>query len=141
MIVNSINNNLDLSHGTLSKSILTAAGDQIQTEIYHHIDSFRPYENIALTSGGKLSCLMIAHGVLAPFNRLDDTCIKVWFKMTSANKFLCKCKLVKERKWNFHKENIVIIYNGMFWSYCDYIPPNPKLNFLYQVEFLVCNML
>lgn len=77
MIVNSISKDLDLSHGKLSRSILAAAGDQIQTEIYQHIDSFRPVENIALTSGGKLSCLMIAHGVLVPFNRLDDISIKV----------------------------------------------------------------
>jgi len=104
MIVNSISQDLDLLHGKLSRSILKVAGDQIQTEIYQHIDSFRPFENIALTSGGKLSCLMIAHGVLVPFNRLDDMCIKVWFKMTSAMNLLCKCKLKKEIK-TFIKKN------------------------------------
>ena len=94
MIVNSISTDLDLSHGRLSRSILTAAGDQIQTEIYQQIDSFRPVENIALTSGGKLSCLLIAHGVLVPFNILDDRCVKVWFTKTSAMTFfLCKYKL------------------------------------------------
>ena len=72
MIVNSVSQDLDLSHGRLSKSILIAAGDIIQTEIYQYIDSFQPGLSLATTSGGKMPCKHIFHGVLKPFDGLMD---------------------------------------------------------------------
>lgn len=77
MIVNSVSHSLDLSRGRLSKSILGAAGDIIQTEIYQYIGTFQPFHNVAVTSGGNMPCKNIVHGVLAPFDGLETKSVKV----------------------------------------------------------------
>ncbi|XP_071170581.1 protein mono-ADP-ribosyltransferase PARP14-like isoform X3 [Mytilus edulis] len=77
MIVNSVSHSLDLSRGRLSKSILGAAGDIIQTEIYQYIGTFQPFHNVAVTSGGNMPCKNIVHGVLAPFDGLETKSVKI----------------------------------------------------------------
>ena len=82
VIVNSIDQNMDLNHGRLSKSILQAAGDIIQTELYQHIDTFKPCQTVAVTSGGKLPCSKIFHGVLMQFDGTTGNSVKVQFTKT-----------------------------------------------------------
>ncbi|XP_071142211.1 macro domain-containing protein lmo2759-like [Mytilus edulis] len=77
VIVNSVSHNLDLSRGRLSKSILVAAGDIIQTEVYQYIGTFQPFLNVFVTSGGNMPCKNIIHGMLAPFDGLETKSVKI----------------------------------------------------------------
>lgn len=71
VIVNSSNSSLDLKKGRASKVLLGAAGDVIQTECEKYPNGIQDGE-IAITSGGQLSCKAIYHGALSKFSGPRD---------------------------------------------------------------------
>lgn len=71
VIVNSSNSSLDLKKGRASKALLGAAGDVIQTECEKYPNGIQDGE-IAITSGGQLSCKAIYHGALSKFSGPQD---------------------------------------------------------------------
>lgn len=66
MLVNSTSNNLDLNTGLISKSILKAAGPEIQEECNKY-KSFKEGE-IAVTQGYALDCKYVFHGAIPGYN-------------------------------------------------------------------------
>lgn len=71
VIVNSSNCRLELKKGRASKALLDAAGDVIQTECDIYPNGIQNGE-IAITSGGQLSCKAIYHGALSKYSGPQD---------------------------------------------------------------------
>lgn len=72
VIVNSNLRSLDLSRGRASKALLDAAGDGIQTECRTNYPNGIEDGEIAITSGGQLSCKAIYHGALSKYTCDED---------------------------------------------------------------------
>lgn len=72
VIVISSNCSLDLSKGRASKALLEAAGDGIQTECRANYPNGIHDGEIAITSGGQLSCKAIYHGALSKYACDED---------------------------------------------------------------------
>ena len=76
MIVNSTSRDLNLENGLLSKSILNAGGQTIQTECKQNYPKGIQEGDVAVTSGGKLACRHVFHGCF-PSWKHDQSSIKV----------------------------------------------------------------
>ncbi|XP_061184934.1 uncharacterized protein LOC133192948 [Saccostrea echinata] len=72
VIVNSSRPDLDLSKGRASNALLSAAGEEIQTEIQQNYTHGIQDGEIAITSGGQLSCEAIYHGALSKYSSTQD---------------------------------------------------------------------
>lgn len=70
--MNSNLRSLDLSRGRASKALLDAAGDGIQTECRTNYPNGIEDGEIAITSGGQLSCKAIYHGALSKYTCDED---------------------------------------------------------------------
>jgi O-acetyl-ADP-ribose deacetylase (regulator of RNase III) len=77
MIVNCTSPKFDLSTGFVSKSLLTAAGDEMQQECYKESSEKKAGE-VIVTNSYKLSCRIVCHGF----------CLK-WVKDGQASKAVC----------------------------------------------------
>ena len=79
MIVNSTDKSLDLSLGAISRSILRAAGDSIQTECrVNHRNGIQPGE-VVITKGGSLKCIQVYHGAIKRWDNGKGDALDVSF--------------------------------------------------------------
>ncbi|XP_070570283.1 uncharacterized protein [Ptychodera flava] len=61
IIVNTVERTCDLNTGAISKSILQAAGDDLQDDINDKMGSFVNEGDLIITDGGKLNCKAVFH--------------------------------------------------------------------------------
>ena len=76
--MNSSRSDLDLSKGRASKALLDAAGADIQDECEEDYPYGIQDGEIAITSGGLLSCRAIYHGALSKYSSPDDEQVFVY---------------------------------------------------------------
>ena len=76
--MNSSRSDLDLSKGRASKALLDAAGDDIKDECAKDYPYGIQDGEIAITSGGLLSCRAIYHGALSKYSSPDDEQVFVY---------------------------------------------------------------
>lgn len=79
--MNSSNCSLNLSQGRASKAMLDAAGDGIQTECRTNYPNGIQDGEIAITSGGQLSCDAIYHGALSKYTCDEDEEVKNFYPL------------------------------------------------------------
>ncbi|XP_071089965.1 protein mono-ADP-ribosyltransferase PARP15-like [Haliotis cracherodii] len=79
VVVNSCTPNLNLSSGPLTKAVLAAAGETIQAECKQTYPNGIKPEEVAVTSGGKMSCKQIFHITLNDW-KPDDAEVEKAFK-------------------------------------------------------------
>jgi O-acetyl-ADP-ribose deacetylase (regulator of RNase III) len=92
VIVNSTNRNLDMNVGAISRTLLKAGGDIIEQECKKkYVDGIKPGE-VAVTTGGALSCNELYHGQLIRWDGGQGLAEKVWYnelKVPCKNVILC----------------------------------------------------
>lgn len=114
MIVNSTSNNLDLNTGLISKSILKAAGPEIQEECRKY-KKFKEGE-IAITQGYGLNCKRVFHGAIPGYNPKEKVIRYIhlfYLFYTYIYQFQCRLKSI----CNFIKLYIILtIIKNMFAS-------------------------
>lgn len=76
MIVNSVNKTLDLSKGSLSKTVATAAGSKVAEECQRDHPSGVSEGNVVVTSAGNLKCKKICHACIPAFNQNNKSVSK-----------------------------------------------------------------
>jgi len=76
-IVNTININLDLTNGAVSKSILTAAGPNIQTDCNKNRPANFSAGDIIVTPGHNLPCRFVYHGSIVAWDNGAGGCEQV----------------------------------------------------------------
>lgn len=73
VIVNSVNNRLELNHGSLSRTLVTAGGNVLQTECKNKYPNGLEVGQIAVTTGGNLSCKHVYHACISDFQTEEKT--------------------------------------------------------------------
>ncbi|XP_052712258.1 uncharacterized protein LOC128186509 [Crassostrea angulata] len=86
MIVNSVNKTLDLSKGSLSKTVATAAGSKVAEECRRDHPSGVSEGNVVVTSAGNLKCKKICHACIPAFNQNNKSVSK-----TDIQNIVIKC--------------------------------------------------
>lgn len=69
VIVNTISKDLNLNSGPVSAAIAKAGGPSLQAEILASAPNGTPPGKIIVTSGGRLQCTHVYHGVLVAWDR------------------------------------------------------------------------
>ena len=77
VLVNSSNKELKLDTGYISKSLLQAAGPNLQLECRKQAPEGVQPGNVVITGGGKLSCAMVFHGACLPWEADKKEAAKV----------------------------------------------------------------
>ncbi|CAI9714780.1 Hypothetical predicted protein [Octopus vulgaris] len=107
VIVNSTNERLQLNKGSISNSILNAAGSQIQDECNQRYPQGISTSTIAITKGYNLKCENVFHLVLPPW---DEYSSDLEFEEYLQNKDGNEGMMNKQEKEGFHSkdaENVV----------------------------------
>lgn len=72
VIVNVTDTSLNLSHGTISASLLKEGGDKLQEELKAKCPNGLQHGQIAVTSGHKLMCSSVIHACLVQWKANND---------------------------------------------------------------------
>ncbi|XP_063404473.1 protein mono-ADP-ribosyltransferase PARP14-like [Mytilus trossulus] len=91
VIVNSTSSNLNLENGMLSQSVLRAGGQRLQNECTQNYPNGIKEGEVAITTGGKLSCKNVLHGCLPSWHH-DQSSIKI------LETFITECLNVSTKK-------------------------------------------
>ncbi|VDI41166.1 poly [ADP-ribose] polymerase 10/14/15 [Mytilus galloprovincialis] len=91
VIVNSTSRDLNLGGGMLSKSVLKAGGQGLQNECTQNYPNGIKEGEVAITTGGKLSCKNVLHGCLPSWHH-DQSSIKI------LETFITECLNVSTKK-------------------------------------------
>ena len=67
-IVNIVDKTLDLKRGTISATLLSNGGDELQQELKTKCPNGLEFGQIAVTSGKKLACQFVIHSRLGPWS-------------------------------------------------------------------------